>query len=313
MPFFSMPFFLTYLLILSFSCIALLLYRITVTKKNKIASERIKMLTFIESTLFLSMLILLHPFLSIIVVIFISKFLVSTRPISMTNRPPPPTAMQTRFGYIPRVTAPGPQPIRTSTLTSRSRSISPTSTVSANSSSSHVSQRLTKGQPVSKPPPNPSLPTTTNTSKSKILTSPRPRDSSLSKSNGKSTLQSPTTASRMRSRTPSRTSSTISPTSSVASPPPPASTLPSSTTLKTDVNVIRDRYKTQKRMNFFTRHTPISTANGSPVASSTKSPESSSTLNKEKTQSSTNNSVKNKTNINRNFIHKNNFIFSSIE
>jgi len=117
------------------------------------------------------------------------------------------------------------------------------------------------------------------------LTSPRPRDSSISKLNTKSTLQSPTAASRMRSRTPSRTSSAASPISSVTSPPP--SSVPSSTTVKTDVHAIRDRYKTQKRMNFFTRHTPISTANGSPVASSIKSPESS-MINKEKQQVSTN-------------------------
>jgi hypothetical protein len=113
----------------------------------------------------------------------------------------------------------------------------------------------------------------------------------------------------MRSRTPSGTSSTASPTLTLASPPPPpppssSSALTSSsnttTTLKTDVNTIRDRYRTQKRMHFFTRHTPMSTANGSPVASSIKSPESSLIINENKKQpppplaklSSTNTSVK---------------------
>jgi len=232
----------------------------------------------------------------------------------MTNRAPPPITMQTRFGFIPRPTAPGLHQIRTSTIASRSRSISPTSTISANSSSSSplVSQRLTKASKTttnqSIPPSittNPSLPpsstTTNNTSKPKTLTSPRQRDTSISKSNVKSTLQSPTASSQMRSRTPSRTSSTASPLSYVASPSHSSAPLSSSNTaaaLKTDVNTIRDRYKTQKRMNFFTHHTPISTANGSPIASSIKSPESL-MINKEKKQSSpkpssTNNPVKNK-------------------
>jgi hypothetical protein len=214
----------------------------------------------------------------------------STRPLSMTNRAPPPTTMQTRFGFIPRPTAPGLQQHRGSTVASRSRSISPTSTISVNSSSSSslVSQRLPKA--AVKSPANQSIPSTStinNTSKTKTITSPRIRDTSISKSNMKSTLHSPTAASRMRSRTPSRTSSTASPTLTLTSPVPPTSAQSSSlsnttTTLKTDVNAIRDRYRTQKRMNFFIRHTPMSTANGSPVASSIKSPESSRIINENK-------------------------------
>jgi hypothetical protein len=67
-------------------------------------------------------------------------------------------------------------------------------------------------------------------------------------------------------------------------------------TTKSDVDAIRDRYKIQKRMNFFTRRTPISTANGSPIAGSIKSSEPL-IMNKEKRQPSsnlspTNNSIK---------------------
>ncbi len=221
--------------------------------------------------------------------------------MSITNRAPPPTTMQTRFGFIPRPTAPGVQEIRTSSYVSRSRSISPTSTISVNSSSSSslVSQRLAKAQTIPKPTPNRSIPsssTTNDTSKPRILTSPRARDASLSKSAVKPTLQTSTTASRMRSRTPSRTSTT-SPSSSVTSPLPssaPTSSSSSSqptTTTKSDLDAIRDRYKIQKRMNFFTRRTPISTANGSPIAGSIKSSEPL-IINKEKRQPSTNNSIK---------------------
>ncbi|CAF3960343.1 unnamed protein product [Rotaria sordida] len=231
----------------------------------------------------------------------------SITPMSITNRPPPPTTMQTRFGFIPRPTAPGLPQSRASTYASRSRSISPTSNVSANSSSSSSisSQRLAKAPTISKPTPNRSIPSSTttttttnsNTSKAKILTSPRHGDSSITKPNVKSNIQAPTAASRMRSRTPSRTSATSS-SSSIASPPPPPSSAPSSssqsattttttttTIIKTDVNTIRDRYKTQKRMNFFTRRTPLSTANGSPVASSISSPETL-VINQENKQSS---------------------------
>jgi hypothetical protein len=208
--------------------------------------------------------------------------------MSIRNRAPPPTTMQTRFGFIPRPPAPGTQQAQASTHVVRSRSISPTSTVSANSSSSSslVSQRLKNNQTTTKPPTTRSLTsasTTNNTSKPKTLTSPRPRESSISRLNGKSTLQTPTSASRMRSRTPLRTSAASSSATSPQPPPPPPPPPPSSapashttttTATKTDVNTIRDRYKTQKRMNFFTSRTPISTANGSPVASSIKSPES---------------------------------------
>ncbi|CAF3425567.1 unnamed protein product [Rotaria socialis] len=213
----------------------------------------------------------------------------SKKPMSITNRPPPPTAMQTRFGFIPRPAVPGLQPNRSTTFAARSRSISPTSNFSGNSSSSSsiASQRLAKVQTTSKaiPAANLTTPTsstitTNNTSKSTKTRSPRHADSSTSKSNVKSTIQTPTAASRMRSRTPSRTSATSS-SSSIASPPlhPPPSSAPSATaahttaTIKTDVNAIRDRYRKQQRMNFFTRHTPLSTANGSPIASSIKSPE----------------------------------------
>jgi hypothetical protein len=252
------------------------------TKKNKTESKRTRMLTFNESTFFFSIqFIITFSFNNCCYIIF--KFLASSGQMSITNRAPPPTAMQTRFGFIPRPTAPGLQQNGTTTVTSRSRSISPTSTASANSSSSSLaSQRLAKAQATSKQTPNRSVPssstTPNNTSKSKPLVSPRQRDSSVTKLNSKSTLQTPTASSRMRSRTPSRTSA-ASPSSTVTSPPPP-SVLPSTSssshataTIKTDVNAIRDRYKTQKRMNFFTRHTPISTANGSPIACSIKSPE----------------------------------------
>jgi len=255
-----------------------------------------------------------------LIVILIFKFLGSNRPVSMTHRAPPPITMQTRFGFIPRPTTSGLQQVQISTLASRGRSVSPTSTASANSSSSSllVTQRLPKA---TNPTPNQSIPpssTTNNTSNPKTLTSPRPRDTSISKSNMKSTVQSPTTASRMRSRTPSQTSSAASPLSYVASPSNSSAPLSSSNTtaaLKTDVNTIRDRYKTQKRMNFFTNHTPISTANGSPIASSIKSPESL-MINKEKKQSSpkrssTNNPVRNK--IKRKLSFKKTIFFFLIE
>ena len=187
---------------------------------------------------------------------------------SITNRPPPPTTMQTRFGFIPRPTGPGAQHLQTSTFAARSRSISPTSTMSANSSSSSsiASQRLSKTQTISKATPTRSVPTkpVVNGSTTKIISSPRQRESSLSRVNGNSTLQTSTAASRMRSRTPSSSLSITSPSST-------APLYPSTT--KADLNAVRDRYKSQQRMNFFSRHTPISTANGSPMASSIKSPE----------------------------------------
>lgn len=195
--------------------------------------------------------------------------------MSITNRPPPPTAMQTRFGFIPRPAVPGSQQVRPTTYAARSRSISPTSHLSGNSSStsSISSQRLARtAQTTSKAA---SATTTTNNSKPKTVISPRQTDSSTSKSNVKSNTF-------MRSRTPSRTSITSS-SSSINSPPnPPPSSIPppssssistaahTEPTIKADVNAIRDRYRTQKRMNFFTRHVPLSTANGSPIAGSDK-------------------------------------------
>ncbi|CAF2400429.1 unnamed protein product [Rotaria sp. Silwood2] len=238
----------------------------------------------------------------------------SIRPMSITNRPPPPTTMQTRFGFIPRPTAPGLHQAQASTYASRSRSISPTSHVSTNSSSSSLSsQRLAKAQIISKATSNRSnLPSTTTTmtnnttSKPKTLRSPRQGDSSISKSNVKSSVQAPTAASRMRSRTPSRTSATSS-SSSIASPPPPSSTPSSSQTtaaaaaaatttiIKTDVTAIRDRYRTHQRMNFFTRRTPLSAANGSPVAGSIQSP-GTLAINQENKQSSSISSTTNNSN-----------------
>ncbi|CAM4748288.1 unnamed protein product [Rotaria magnacalcarata] len=197
----------------------------------------------------------------------------SKKPMSITNRPPPPTAMQTRFGFIPRPAVPGLQSTRPTTIAARSRSISPTSNFSVQATSKTIpATNLTVATS--------STITTNNTSKPTKTRSPRHTDSSTSKSNVKSTIQAPTAASRMRSRTPSRISATSS-SSSIASPPlhHPPSSAPSATaahtaaTIKTDVNAIRDRYRTQQRMNFFTRHTPLSTANGSPIASSIKLPE----------------------------------------
>jgi hypothetical protein len=169
--------------------------------------------------------------------------------MSITNRAPlPPSsqnATQTRFGFIPRPTVPGLQTAQTSSLVARSRSISPSSTNSANSSSSSVSQRLTKTQTLSKPTSNrPVTPSSnaTNASKSKLPpSSHNNKDSSTSKS---------TTTNRIRSNAPSQASAT--------------STIPPVPPTKTDVNAIRDRYKTQKRMNFFTRRTPPTNSLKSP-------------------------------------------------
>ena len=196
--------------------------------------------------------------------------------MSITNRPPPPTAMQSRFGFIPRPTAPGAQ-ISTAPA-SRSRSISPTSTISAHSSSSSslVSQRLMKPPPNSKTTSNRSVPSPSThnpPANPKTVLSPRSRDLSASKATVKSNLQTSTAASRMRSRTPSRTSATSS--SSAASPVSTSPAHTSTTITKPDLTAVRDRYKAQKRMNFFARRTPISTANGSPMmADALKSPES---------------------------------------
>jgi hypothetical protein len=158
--------------------------------------------------------------------------------MSTTNRMP---TSQPRFGFIPRPTAPAIQQAQTSSLIARSRSISPASTASANSSSSssRISQRGNKNQTIPKPTSNRSVlpPSTTNASK-------------------------PTISSRLRSNTPSK-ASTTSPSRSIP-PVPPETTVaaspPPQTTTKTDMNVIRDRYKTQKRMNFFARPTPMTSS-----------------------------------------------------
>ncbi|CAF1428890.1 unnamed protein product, partial [Adineta ricciae] len=220
----------------------------------------------------------------------------SIRPtMSITNRPPPPTTMQTRFGFIPRPSVPSGQQVRTSTFATRSRSISPTSTASANSSSSlHAPQQLSKTQTLTKTTPTrtkPSSPPIANdTPKHKLIVSPRPRESSATRSIARPTSQVSTSANQLRSRTPSRTSTT-SLTSSAASTVPslsiPTSVQPTTTinsTAKNDVNAIRDRYRVQQRMNFFTRRTPVSTANGSPIAGSVKTAEPLNT-NKDKKQS----------------------------
>jgi hypothetical protein len=167
--------------------------------------------------------------------------------MSITNRasvpPPSQTTTQPRLGFIPRPTAPGLQQTQPLSVAARSRSISPSSTASANSSTS-ISQRLAKTQTVQKTSSNRSVAlsssATSNTAKSKPPPSPHNnKDSSTSKSS--------TATNRLRSNT----------TPLTAHPPP---VLPS----KTDVNAIRDRYKTQKRMNFFTRRTPPTNSLKSP-------------------------------------------------
>jgi hypothetical protein len=155
--------------------------------------------------------------------------------MSITNRAPlPPTSQNpapTRFGFIPRPATSGLHPTQGSSLAERSRSISPSSTNSANSSTSSVTQRLTKTQTVSKPTSNRSVTPSKNASKSKLPPSKEP--------------SKPTTTTATRTR---------------ASTTPQISTPPT----KTDVNAIRDRYKTQKRMNFFTRRTPLPNSLKSP-------------------------------------------------
>ena len=200
--------------------------------------------------------------------------------MSITNRPPPPTSMQNRFGFIPRSTVSGQNG---STFVSRSRSISPTSTISIHSSSSSLaSQRAMRNQTVSKSSTNSTV--ASPLTPPKTLQSTRYRNLPTSKSQTRANLQTPNSTSRLRSRTPSRTSATSPSSSSSVASPTSSSISPSvqtvSTTVKTDVNAIRDRYKNQKRMNFFACHTPISTANGSPMmANADKSPRSENTNN----------------------------------
>ena len=166
------------------------------------------------------------------------------RSMSTNNRASlPPSSQnppQTRFGFIPRPTASGLHPVPTSSLTERSRSISPSSTNSANSSSSSVSQRVAKTQTPSKTASNrPAVPPP-KSSKPKL-----PPSSHTNKDASKTT--------------PNRIRSSILPQTSTVPPPPPPPPPP-----KTDVNAVRDRYKTQKRMNFFTRRTSLTNPLKSP-------------------------------------------------
>lgn len=210
--------------------------------------------------------------------------------MSVNNRPQVPMAAQNRFGFIPRPTVPGTQ---NATLVNRSRSISPTSTMSAHSStsSSAASQRVMKHQTVTKSATNPTVTSPTNPNV-KPMTSTRPRDSSLSKIQQRPIVPSTVSNSRLRSRTPSRTSaasltsysSAASPIAASSSVSPPVQV--NTCSIKTDVNAIRDRYRNQQRMNFFSRHTPISTANGSPMMAGTnKSPGSGSVSQEKQTPS----------------------------
>ena len=159
--------------------------------------------------------------------------------MSTTNRTSLPPSSPNRFGFIPRPTVPSLQPTQTQTsssLIARSRSISPASTNSANSSSSSsLTQRVTKTPLIPKPTTNRPI-----TSKPKLPVTPT-RDNTPSKS---------TVTNRVRANTAPQTAlTTILPT-------------------KTDVNAIRDRYKTQTRMNFFTRRTPLTSSLKSPSTES---------------------------------------------
>jgi hypothetical protein len=174
--------------------------------------------------------------------------------------------MQSRFGFIPR---PNTGVAHMPSLMARSRSISPTSSASVHSSSSSSlnSQRLIKAANIGKSTPQRSSALPSN---GKTPLTSRTRDSSVNKSN----IHASTTASRMRSRTPSRNSGS-SPSSLSGS------STQTSTTIKADLNVVRDRYKAQTRMNFFTRRTPVSASNGSPMmANAIKSPETMMIINK---------------------------------
>ena len=166
--------------------------------------------------------------------------------MSITNRAPVPSTSQnpgpTRFGFIPRPNTSALHPTQGSSITERSRSISPASNNSANSSTSSVTQRASKTQTVSKPTSNRSVTPSKNASKPKVLPSKDP--------------PKPTTT-----RTTTTTTTTTTPTARTrANTSPQVPTPPT----KTDVNAIRDRYKTQKRMNFFTRRTPLPNSIKSP-------------------------------------------------
>ena len=169
--------------------------------------------------------------------------------MSTTNRPPlPPSSQNTtqpRFGFIPRPIAPVSQQALTASLVARSRSISPSSTTSANSATSNVSQRVTKTPTIPKPLSNrPVTPSSNTTNPPKSKTTP---SSHTNKDASKTT-----TTNRLRSNGPLHAVSTASPT-----------TTPTTTT-KSDLNAVRDRYKTQTRMNFFTRRSPLTSSLKSP-------------------------------------------------
>jgi hypothetical protein len=180
--------------------------------------------------------------------------------MSITNRASlPPTSQNpapTRFGFIPRSTPPGLQTSQGSSLAERSRSISPSSTNSANSTSS-TPQRLAKTQTVSKATSNRSV---TPSSNAPNVSKPK--------------------------LPPSKTTTTTTPTNRIRSNTTSQVSTPSVLPTKTDVNAIRDRYKTQKRMNFFTRRTP--------GTSSLKSPSiETSVIKEEKNEQSTDVSIDN--------------------
>ncbi|CAF0905484.1 unnamed protein product [Adineta ricciae] len=157
------------------------------------------------------------------------------RPMSASNRSslpsPSQSGTQPRLGSIPRPIAPGLQPAQAALLEARSRSISPSST---NGTKSTPTQHVTKTQTT------PNRFHTTITSKSKVV----PSSSNRVQKDSPSTTA---TADRQRINTSSRPSNI-------------SSLIPSAQAIKADVNVIRDRYKAPKRMNFFTRRTPISNA-----------------------------------------------------
>ena len=161
--------------------------------------------------------------------------------MSGNNRPTLPPASshptQTRFGFIPRPTTPAIQQAQGTSLVERSRSISPSSTNSVNASSSTTtaSQRLAKPQSTTRPAFNRSVTSnTTTSSKPKLPSSPPQKDPPKS-----------TITQRLRS--------TISSSETSTAP------------TKTDVNAIRDRYKTQKRPNFLSRRSPLSSASKPPA------------------------------------------------
>ena len=159
--------------------------------------------------------------------------------MSANTRPtlPPTSSNPTRFGFVPRTTTPAIQQAQGSSLVERSRSISPSSANSVNASSSTtVSQRLIKPQSAARPVFNRAVnsSTTTTTTTATATSKPKPPPASPQKDQPKSTVTH-----RLRSNVSSDTTST-----------PPA---------KTDVNAIRDRYKTPKRPTFLSRRSPLTT------------------------------------------------------